>query len=118
MDRLVKPDVKEVELNFKRDQKCSATFLLSNLMHTMSVAVSLSTTDPNSKCFFFNNGTTTNDFIESWVKICAPAKTKIKAACSGLSFTEQCTNLKNKQIFKLHGQLEDYYWRLGLFLEQ
>ncbi|KAM1291984.1 hypothetical protein ACFX13_019341 [Malus domestica] len=68
MDRLVKPDVKEVELNFKRDQKCSATFLLSNLMHTMSVAVSLSTTDPNSKCFFFNNGSTTSEFIESWVK--------------------------------------------------
>ncbi|KAM1449438.1 hypothetical protein ACFXTO_008277 [Malus domestica] len=47
MDRLVKPDVKEVELNFKRDQKCSATFRLSNLMHTMSVAVSLTTTNPS-----------------------------------------------------------------------
>ncbi|KAB2605228.1 ankyrin repeat domain-containing protein 65-like [Pyrus ussuriensis x Pyrus communis] len=47
MDRLVKPDVKEVELNFKRDQKCSTTFRLSNLMHTMSVAVSLTTTNPS-----------------------------------------------------------------------
>ncbi|KAM1395506.1 hypothetical protein ACFX15_030572 [Malus domestica] len=47
MDRLVKPDVKEVELNFKRDQKCSTTFRLSNLMHTMPVAVSLTTNNPS-----------------------------------------------------------------------
>ncbi|XP_065861240.1 protein VAPYRIN-LIKE-like [Euphorbia lathyris] len=47
MDRLVKPDVKEVEIPFKRGQKCSATFRLSNLMHTMSVAVSLTTTNPS-----------------------------------------------------------------------
>ncbi|KAH7517154.1 hypothetical protein FEM48_Zijuj09G0032200 [Ziziphus jujuba var. spinosa] len=47
MDRLVKPDVKEVELNFKRGQKCSTTFRLNNLMHTMSVAVSLTTTNPS-----------------------------------------------------------------------
>ncbi|KAM1529371.1 hypothetical protein ACFX1Z_018587 [Malus domestica] len=37
-----------------------------------------------------NDGSTASDFIESWLKICAPAKTKIKAACSSLSFTEQC----------------------------
>ncbi|XAR61262.1 hypothetical protein NMG60_11034909 [Bertholletia excelsa] len=47
MDRLVKPDVKEVTLAFTRGQKCTATFKLSNLMHTMSVAVSLSTTNPS-----------------------------------------------------------------------
>ncbi|KAL6208514.1 hypothetical protein ACLB2K_019463 [Fragaria x ananassa] len=47
MDRLVKADVKEVELTFKRDQKCSTTFRLSNLMHTMSVAVNLTTTNPS-----------------------------------------------------------------------
>ncbi|KAF3436364.1 hypothetical protein FNV43_RR23456 [Rhamnella rubrinervis] len=46
MDKLVKPDVKEVELNFKRGHKCSTTFRLTNLMHTMSVAVSLTTTSP------------------------------------------------------------------------
>ncbi|EXC34658.1 hypothetical protein L484_020426 [Morus notabilis] len=46
MDRLVKPDVKEVELSFKSGQKCSAVFRLTNLMHTMTVAVSLSTTNP------------------------------------------------------------------------
>ncbi|GFZ19487.1 hypothetical protein Acr_28g0001920 [Actinidia rufa] len=47
MDRLVKPDVKEVALTFTRGQKCTTTFRLSNLMHTMSVAVSLSTTNPS-----------------------------------------------------------------------
>ncbi|PON78466.1 Notch [Trema orientale] len=46
MDRLVKPDVKEVELSFKSGQKCSSVFRLTNLMHTMSVAVSLTTTKP------------------------------------------------------------------------
>ncbi|KAL1312262.1 serine/threonine-protein phosphatase 6 regulatory ankyrin repeat subunit A isoform X1 [Arachis ipaensis] len=49
MDRLVKPDVKEVEMIFeKTDEKCSATFRLTNLMHAMAVAVSLTTTNPSS----------------------------------------------------------------------
>lgn len=43
----MKPDVKEVEIVFKRAQKCSTTFRLTNLMHTMSVAVSLTTTNPS-----------------------------------------------------------------------
>ncbi|EEF41675.1 protein VAPYRIN-LIKE [Ricinus communis] len=52
MDRLVKADVKEIEISFKKGQKCTATFRLSNLMHTMSVAVSLATTSPSF--FTFN----------------------------------------------------------------
>ncbi|XVF72512.1 hypothetical protein PTKIN_Ptkin12aG0127000 [Pterospermum kingtungense] len=52
MDRLVKADVKEVELVFMRGQKGSATFRLTNLMHTMSVAVSLTTQNPGF--FSFN----------------------------------------------------------------
>ncbi|WRX11100.1 protein of unknown function DUF3447 - like 7 [Theobroma cacao] len=52
MDRLVKADVKEVELVFKRGQKSTATFRLTNLMHTMSVAVSLTTKHPSF--FSFN----------------------------------------------------------------
>ncbi|KAE9611514.1 hypothetical protein Lal_00011946 [Lupinus albus] len=52
MDRLVKPDSKEVELLFYKGQKCSSTFKLTNLMHTMSVAVSLTTT--NSSIFSLN----------------------------------------------------------------
>ncbi|XVE73223.1 hypothetical protein DITRI_Ditri11bG0099800 [Diplodiscus trichospermus] len=51
MDRLVKADVKEVELVFIRGQKSTATFRLENLMHTMSVAVSLTTKNP-SFCSF------------------------------------------------------------------
>ncbi|XP_022758111.1 ankyrin repeat domain-containing protein 50-like [Durio zibethinus] len=52
MDRLVKADVKEVELVFKRGQKSTSTFRLTNLMHTMSVAVSLTTQNPSF--FSFN----------------------------------------------------------------
>ncbi|KAE8727610.1 hypothetical protein F3Y22_tig00005459pilonHSYRG00346 [Hibiscus syriacus] len=52
MDRLVKADVKEVELVFIKGQKSSTTFTLTNLMHTMSVAVSLSTKNPSF--FSFN----------------------------------------------------------------
>ncbi|MCD7463130.1 hypothetical protein HAX54_050014 [Datura stramonium] len=47
MDRLVKPDLEELKLCFIRGQKSSATFKLNNLMHTMSVAVGLSTTRPS-----------------------------------------------------------------------
>ncbi|KAL3531396.1 hypothetical protein ACH5RR_010718 [Cinchona calisaya] len=47
MDRLVKPDLQELSLSFIRGQRCSATFKLTNLMHTMSVAVSLTTTNPS-----------------------------------------------------------------------
>ncbi|KAE8009641.1 hypothetical protein FH972_006067 [Carpinus fangiana] len=51
MDRLVQPDVKEVDLVFKKAQKCASTFRLSNLMHTMAVAVSLTTTNPTAFSF-------------------------------------------------------------------
>lgn len=47
MDRLVKPDLEELKLCFIRGQKCCATFKLTNLMHTMSVAIGLSTTKPS-----------------------------------------------------------------------
>ncbi|XP_010279416.1 PREDICTED: ankyrin-2-like [Nelumbo nucifera] len=52
MDRLVKVDVKELELTFNPGQRCSATFRLTNLMHTMSVAVSLTAT-PQPSLFSF-----------------------------------------------------------------
>lgn len=39
-------DVKEVDMTFKRGQRCTTTFRLTNLMHTMHVAVSLTTTKP------------------------------------------------------------------------
>ncbi|XP_055813341.1 protein VAPYRIN-LIKE-like [Solanum dulcamara] len=47
MDRLVEPDLEELKLCFIRGQKSCATFKLTNLMHTMSVAVGFSTTKPS-----------------------------------------------------------------------
>lgn len=46
MDRLVKSDVNELNLVFIGGRKCSTTFRLTNLMHTMSVAISLHTSNP------------------------------------------------------------------------
>ncbi|XP_075093907.1 protein VAPYRIN-LIKE-like [Nicotiana tabacum] len=51
MDRLVKPDMEELQLCFIRGQKSSGTFKLTNLMHTMSVAICLSTTKPSAFSF-------------------------------------------------------------------
>ncbi|KAI3682737.1 hypothetical protein L1987_82937 [Smallanthus sonchifolius] len=51
MDRLVNADVKEVNLVFTAGNKSSTTFRLTNLMHTMSVAVSLTTTNPSTLSF-------------------------------------------------------------------
>ncbi|KAM5566784.1 carbonic anhydrase, chloroplastic [Rosa sericea] len=45
-----------------------------------------------------DDGTTASDFIENWVKICAPAKTKVKSACGDLSFAEQCTSLEKEAV--------------------
>lgn len=45
MDRLVKADVNELNLIFTKNQKCCTSFKLTNLMHTMSVAISLNTTN-------------------------------------------------------------------------
>nr|XP_029124151.1 ankyrin repeat domain-containing protein 50-like [Elaeis guineensis] len=47
MDRLVSVDAKELEIEFRPSQRCSsATFRVTNVMHTMAVAVHLSTTRP------------------------------------------------------------------------
>lgn len=47
MDRLIKPEVQEIDFLFMRNQKCSQILKLTNLMHTMPVAVSLTSTDPS-----------------------------------------------------------------------
>lgn len=47
MDRLVSVDAKELEIEFRPSHRCSsATFRVTNLMHTMAVAVHLTTTRP------------------------------------------------------------------------
>ncbi|KAK1412535.1 hypothetical protein QVD17_33875 [Tagetes erecta] len=45
MDRLVKPNVKELNLVFVKNHMCRTTFELTNLMHTLPVAVFLDTTN-------------------------------------------------------------------------
>ncbi|PIN26052.1 26S proteasome regulatory complex, subunit PSMD10 [Handroanthus impetiginosus] len=47
MDRLIKPDQQVLDVLFIRNQKCSKSFKLTNLMHTMPVAVSLTTSNPD-----------------------------------------------------------------------
>ncbi|KAG6426861.1 hypothetical protein SASPL_111096 [Salvia splendens] len=47
MDRLIKPEVQELNFSFTKGHKCTQSFNLTNLMHTMPVAVSLTSTDPS-----------------------------------------------------------------------
>lgn len=55
-----------------------------------------------------DDGTTSSDFIEDWVKVCLPAKAKVKAACSELDFTEQCTALEKEAVNISLGNLLTY----------
>ncbi|XAR65065.1 Carbonate dehydratase [Bertholletia excelsa] len=55
-----------------------------------------------------DDGTTTSDFIENWVKICLPAKAKVKAECSSLDFAEQCTNCEKEAVNVSLGNLLTY----------
>ncbi|KAK8526464.1 hypothetical protein V6N13_017493 [Hibiscus sabdariffa] len=55
-----------------------------------------------------DDGTTASDFIENWVSICAPAKTKVKSECTELSFSEQCTNCEREAVNISLGNLLTY----------
>ncbi|XP_007044647.2 PREDICTED: carbonic anhydrase 2 isoform X1 [Theobroma cacao] len=55
-----------------------------------------------------DDGTTASDFIEQWVSICAPAKTKVKSECNELSFSEQCTNCEKEAVNVSLGNLLTY----------
>ncbi|KAF8390412.1 hypothetical protein HHK36_024938 [Tetracentron sinense] len=55
-----------------------------------------------------DDGTTASEFIEHWVKICLPAKTKVKAEGSSLSFQEQCTNCEKEAVNVSLGNLLTY----------
>ncbi|EOY00479.1 Carbonic anhydrase 2, CA2 isoform 1 [Theobroma cacao] len=55
-----------------------------------------------------DDGTTASDFIEQWVSICAPAKTKVKSECNDLSFSEQCTNCEKEAVNVSLGNLLTY----------
>ncbi|KAH1239136.1 Carbonic anhydrase, chloroplastic [Glycine max] len=39
-----------------------------------------------------DDGTTASEFIEHWVQICTPAKSKVKTEANTLEFSEQCTS--------------------------
>ncbi|KAI8527119.1 hypothetical protein RHMOL_Rhmol12G0051300 [Rhododendron molle] len=45
-----------------------------------------------------DDGTTASEFIENWVKICMPAKSKVQTECKGLDFAEQCKNCEKEAV--------------------
>lgn len=55
-----------------------------------------------------DDGTTSSDFIESWVQICNPAKSKVKADTKSLSFSEQCTHCEKEAVNVSLGNLLTY----------
>ncbi|KAJ9708934.1 hypothetical protein PVL29_000766 [Vitis rotundifolia] len=55
-----------------------------------------------------DDGTTASDFIEQWVQICLPAKSKVKTENSGLTFQEQCTNCEKEAVNVSLGNLLTY----------
>ncbi|XP_058776453.1 carbonic anhydrase 2-like isoform X2 [Vicia villosa] len=54
-----------------------------------------------------DDGTTASDFIENWVQICNPARSKTKTD-SSLSFAEQCTNCEKEAVNVSLGNLLTY----------
>ncbi|KAK7250554.1 hypothetical protein RIF29_33066 [Crotalaria pallida] len=55
-----------------------------------------------------DDGTTASDFIEQWVQICNPAKSKVKAEASSTSLAEQCTNCEKEAVNVSLGNLLTY----------
>ncbi|KAL9273537.1 Beta carbonic anhydrase 2, chloroplastic-like protein [Drosera capensis] len=45
-----------------------------------------------------DDGTTATDFIEDWVKICEPARSKVKSVHGSLEFAEQCHNCEKEAV--------------------
>ncbi|PSR87579.1 Carbonic anhydrase [Actinidia chinensis var. chinensis] len=64
---------------------------------------------------FPDDGPTSTDFIEDWVKICLPAKSKVKAECGDTPFPEQCTTCEKEAVNVSLGNLLTYpFVREGL----
>ncbi|XP_024987868.1 carbonic anhydrase 2-like isoform X1 [Cynara cardunculus var. scolymus] len=58
---------------------------------------------------FPDEGPTSTHFIEQWVKICLPAKSKVKTDCSDdMDFTDQCTNCEKEAVNVSLGNLLTY----------
>lgn len=62
-----------------------------------------------------DDGTTGTDFIEDWVKICTPAKERVKQAHGDLSFEEQCSKCEKEAVNVSLENLKTYpYVKEGL----
>ncbi|KAI9390512.1 hypothetical protein POPTR_008G189800v4 [Populus trichocarpa] len=57
---------------------------------------------------FPDDGSSSTDFIENWVKICSAAKTKVAAKGEGLSFEEQCHSCEKEAVNVSLGNLLTY----------
>ncbi|XP_019163823.1 PREDICTED: carbonic anhydrase 2-like isoform X1 [Ipomoea nil] len=55
-----------------------------------------------------DDGTTSSEFIEEWVKICMLAKSKVKAECTDLGPDEQCELLEKEAVNVSLGNLLTY----------
>ncbi|XP_077244097.1 carbonic anhydrase, chloroplastic-like [Tasmannia lanceolata] len=55
-----------------------------------------------------DNGATGTDFIEDWVKICSPARNKVKAEHGSLPFAEQCSICAKEAVNVSLGNLLTY----------
>jgi len=55
-----------------------------------------------------DDGSTSSDFIEHWVRICAPAKIKVQQELSDLDFDEQCNNCEKEAVNVSLGNLLSY----------
>ncbi|CAO2828825.1 unnamed protein product [Amaranthus hypochondriacus] len=55
-----------------------------------------------------DDGSTSTDFIEDWVKICNPAKFKVKSEHNNVEFSQQCTNCEKEAVNVSLGNLLTY----------
>ncbi|CAI0434718.1 unnamed protein product [Linum tenue] len=55
-----------------------------------------------------DDGSTSSDFIEQWVKICSNARSKVKTDCSDMSFDEQCFHCEKEAVNISLGNLLTY----------
>ncbi|KAH1053584.1 hypothetical protein AAZX31_08G277200 [Glycine max] len=55
-----------------------------------------------------DDGTTASEFIEHWVQICTPAKSKVKTEANTLEFSEQCTSCEKEAVNVSLGNLLTY----------
>ncbi|KAJ4972766.1 hypothetical protein NE237_005940 [Protea cynaroides] len=55
-----------------------------------------------------DDGSTSTDFIEDWVKICLPAKATVKSECGSLPLPEQCSRCEKEAVNVSLGNLLTY----------